>query len=143
QMETDDSDETRDLWISKRRELRELKLGSDGLTHPCYTLFNDSERFLRIDDARELSQSLSSRIDVLKGINQELHSNLSRILIGLNNTIDQIDASVPNDEHVKIEQAQVKALCEQYQLQQTHYRALNDKRVEHLQLQNFDSSFDF
>lgn len=143
QMETDDSDETRDLWISKRRELRELKLGSDGLTHPCYTLFNDSERFLRIDDARELSQSLSSRIDVLKGIKQELHSNLSRILIGLNNTIDQIDASVPNDEHVKIEQAQVKALCEQYQLQQTHYRALNDKRVEHLQLQNFDSSFDF
>ncbi len=28
-------------------------------------------------------------------------------------------------------------------MQQNHYRALNDKRVEHLQLQNFASGFDF
>ena len=45
-------------------------------------LFNDSERFIRIDDAKELSQSLSRRIDVLKRIERELAENLSRILIG-------------------------------------------------------------
>ncbi|MEQ1274993.1 AAA domain-containing protein [Acinetobacter ursingii] len=143
QMEIDDSDKIIGLWRSKRRELSELKQGSDGLTHPCYKLFNDSERFIRIDDAKELSQSLSRRIDVLKRIERELAENLSRILIGLNNKIDRIDSSVPNYESVKHEQAQVEALREQYQLQQNHYRALNDKRVEHLQLQNFASGFDF
>ncbi len=66
QMEIDDSDKIIGLWRSKRRELSELKQGSDGLTHPCYKLFNDSERFIRIDHAKELSQSLSRRIDVLK-----------------------------------------------------------------------------
>ena len=143
QMEIDDSDETRDLWISKRRELRELKLSSDGLTHPCYTLFNDSERFVHVDDARELSQILSSRLEVLRGIKKDYHNKLSIILIGLNNTIAQIDTAVPNDEGVKHEQAQVENLREQYQLLQTHYRALNDKRDEHLKLQNFASGFDF
>ena len=39
QMEIDDSDKIIGLWRSKRRELSELKQGSDGLTHPCYKLF--------------------------------------------------------------------------------------------------------
>lgn len=143
QMEIDDSDEIVGIWRRKRRELSELKQCSDGLTHPCYKLFIDAERFTRVNDANELSQSLIIRIEVFKRIKKELGETLERVLIGLNKRIDRLTSSEPNDKTLRQMKSQVEALREQYQLQLNLCRTLKDKQLESLQLQNFNQEFDF
>lgn len=112
-LEDEDDDELILQWKQKRRELRSLKENQAiGLNGDYYQLFSDADCFTKMDNIPVVKSLLSQRLEELEEQKAIIFPLTSQVITQLQQTQSQITAQQPDENTIKMAQANVNQLSE-------------------------------
>lgn len=125
----DDNEELQEMWKAKRKELRALQASQNAqsniLSADCYYLFSDAEYFIKNSNSDEVKSLLSSRLEELDLIQQQISQLVCKTITKLQHQQDEPLPTIPSEKEKKLYQYIVDKL--KHQLEQIEKQGKNKK----------------